>query len=108
MRPSTESAVIAAVGHRSLKRTLDAATDWANPPPIVIGESECGQHTLAANRAHFAFDRVDLRQTIGAHRKPGDIQQREAANPAVRREQDGEKILGCPAGEKAGAVGNLA
>jgi hypothetical protein len=51
---------------------------------------------------------VNLRQTIGAHRKPGDIQQRQAANPAVRRKQDGEETLGGPAGQETNAMRNLA
>jgi len=53
-------------------------------------------HSISANGAHFAANRVNPGQTIGTDGEPGDVQQGLAANAAVGRKQNGEETLSSP------------
>ena len=85
--------LIAAVGYGPLKWT-DAAAHGAPAQALGIGFRVGRKHTLAANGTHFAADRENARQAIGADGQPRNIQKRFPAKAAIGRKQNGEETLG--------------
>jgi hypothetical protein len=89
-----ESPVIATIGHSPLKRTVDATANGAAAQALRVGFRIGRKDALAANGTHFAADRENTVQAIGADGQPRNIQKRFAAKAAIGRKQNGEETLG--------------
>ncbi len=63
-----QPAVIAAIGYRTLKGTVDAPADRAAPQAFGVSLRVRRKHTLPANRAHFAADRNNRGNAVGTYR----------------------------------------
>jgi len=88
-----QSTVIAAIGDRPVKRTFNAATDWTGPQAIDVAVRVRRKHTLAANGADFAVERMNLIETIRADREPRNVQLGFAANAAIGGKENGEEAF---------------